>query len=186
MLNDIKPLITLILGAMIGTITGLLIAPDKGSNTRKDLAKKGKKSVDDLNNEIRKLQQKLSRITSQRKKAGTPSSSKKEESGSSAKKQTGNKAKSGTKASPKKTEGQTKTSAATPKKRLRAQVKTEALALALALVQVQVLAQVQVQVQVLAQVQVHPRNPEMLRKNHPNNQKASPVIAAMSCGTDFC
>ncbi len=40
-LSDIKSLICLMLGTMIGTIRGLLFAPAKGTNTRKELPRKG-------------------------------------------------------------------------------------------------------------------------------------------------
>lgn len=46
----------LIIGAGIGAILGILFAPDKGSETRKKLARKG----EDLRDHIRDLKEKVS------------------------------------------------------------------------------------------------------------------------------
>jgi gas vesicle protein len=40
----------LLAGLAVGTVLGILFAPEKGSDTRKKIAKKGKNSLDDLKN----------------------------------------------------------------------------------------------------------------------------------------
>lgn len=47
-------------GIAIGTIVGMLIAPDKGSNTREKIAQKGKDTTDSLKEELNVLLQKAS------------------------------------------------------------------------------------------------------------------------------
>lgn len=57
-------------GIAIGTILGVLIAPDKGSNTRKKIVKKGKDTSDNIKEEISALLDKVSEKYDAIKKAG--------------------------------------------------------------------------------------------------------------------
>ena len=56
-----KVMLSFIVGALAGTATGILLAPDKGKNTRKkikdsidDLSAKAKESIDDLGEKAKK------------------------------------------------------------------------------------------------------------------------------------
>ena len=55
-----KVMLSFIVGALAGTVAGVLLAPDKGKNTRKkvkksidDLSKKAKDSMDDLSAKVK-------------------------------------------------------------------------------------------------------------------------------------
>lgn len=47
-----KPLFALLGGLALGALIGILMAPDKGSETRKKASDKGKKIIDDLREKI--------------------------------------------------------------------------------------------------------------------------------------
>ncbi|WP_299211488.1 YtxH domain-containing protein [uncultured Dokdonia sp.] len=57
-------------GIAIGTIVGMLIAPDKGSKTRKKIAKKGKDTTESLKEELNTLLEKASEKYDVLKSAG--------------------------------------------------------------------------------------------------------------------
>lgn len=57
-------------GIAVGTILGVLIAPDKGSNTRKKIVEKGKDTSDNIKEEITALLDKVSEKYDVIKKAG--------------------------------------------------------------------------------------------------------------------
>jgi gas vesicle protein len=59
MSNTGKILTALVAGAAIGIVTGVLIAPDKGSETRKKMKEKGKKFADDVKNKFNKGKEKF-------------------------------------------------------------------------------------------------------------------------------
>ena len=52
--NTGKILTALVAGAAIGIVTGVLLAPDKGSETRKKIKAKGKKFKDDVKKKFHK------------------------------------------------------------------------------------------------------------------------------------
>jgi len=57
--NDSKILAGFILGALAGAATGLLLAPDKGENTRKKLTQEAEKFTDELMKESEKRLEKI-------------------------------------------------------------------------------------------------------------------------------
>jgi len=70
--SNIKTFLTgLLVGAAAGAIAGILLAPDKGSETRRKFAEKAKKFKDDLPDQIEALKtvidQKLNDIKSSSK-----------------------------------------------------------------------------------------------------------------------
>lgn len=52
--NNSKIWAALAIGAAAGVITGILLAPDKGSETRRKLSEEGKKLADSLKNKCNK------------------------------------------------------------------------------------------------------------------------------------
>jgi gas vesicle protein len=50
-----KVVIGVLAGVTIGALLGVLFAPDKGSETRKKLAKTGKESINDLREKLNEL-----------------------------------------------------------------------------------------------------------------------------------
>lgn len=54
-----KILTAVLAGAAIGAIVGILLAPDKGSETRKKISEEGKKLADDVKDKFRKGKEKL-------------------------------------------------------------------------------------------------------------------------------
>lgn len=52
-----------IAGAAIGALLGVLYAPDKGTNTRKKLRRKGEDVVEDLKSKAHKLTEKANELT---------------------------------------------------------------------------------------------------------------------------
>ncbi|MFC4635429.1 YtxH domain-containing protein [Dokdonia ponticola] len=58
-------------GIAVGTILGVLIAPDKGSNTRKKIVEKGKDTSDSFKEEINSFLETVSEKYDVIKKAGT-------------------------------------------------------------------------------------------------------------------
>jgi gas vesicle protein len=54
-MNSGKVLISVIAGAAVGAIMGVLFAPDKGSATRKKIAKKSADTIDDLKKKVENL-----------------------------------------------------------------------------------------------------------------------------------
>ncbi|TVQ67747.1 MAG: YtxH domain-containing protein [Balneolaceae bacterium] len=109
-MNAIKSLIILMLGTMVGTIIGFLFAPDKGTNTRKELLRKGKKSMDNMSDEVRKVQKQLNKYAGQLMNNRGASSSEKEDSERVPQKRTEKKGIAGTKATPRQSRSRTKTS----------------------------------------------------------------------------
>lgn len=57
-----KVALVLVSGLAIGAVTGLLLAPKKGSDTRKKLLKKGKKYKKSVEDEAEKLKEKSVRV----------------------------------------------------------------------------------------------------------------------------
>jgi len=57
-------------GIAVGTILGVLIAPDKGSNTRKKIVEKGKDTLDSFKEEINTFLETVSEKYDVIKKAG--------------------------------------------------------------------------------------------------------------------
>jgi gas vesicle protein len=57
--NTGKILTALAAGAAIGIVTGILLAPDKGSETRKKIKEKGKKFTNDVKDKFRKGKEKF-------------------------------------------------------------------------------------------------------------------------------
>lgn len=108
MMNAIKSLIILMLGTMVGTIIGFLFAPDKGTNTRKELLRKGKKSIDSLNDEARNIQKQLNKFAGQLLNNRSASSSEKSDADRTPQKRTAKKVKTGTKATPRQSRSRTK------------------------------------------------------------------------------
>lgn len=58
-MNNNKLLTSLIIGAAVGAVLGLLLAPDKGSETRKKIAKKSSGLGDDLMNKYGEVKETL-------------------------------------------------------------------------------------------------------------------------------
>ncbi|MDP1763323.1 MAG: YtxH domain-containing protein [Sediminibacterium sp.] len=54
-----KILTAVLAGAAIGAIVGILLAPDKGSETRKKISEEGKRLADDVKDKFRKGKEKL-------------------------------------------------------------------------------------------------------------------------------
>lgn len=50
-----KVIATLFIGAVAGAMLGILLAPDKGSETRKKISRKGSDIADDLKNRVKDL-----------------------------------------------------------------------------------------------------------------------------------
>lgn len=50
-----KVILGLLAGAAVGAIAGILLAPGKGSETRKDLSKRGRDTVDNLKSKVSDL-----------------------------------------------------------------------------------------------------------------------------------
>ena len=57
-----KVALILVSGLAIGAVTGLLVAPQKGSASRKKLIKKGKKYKKDFEDEAEKIKDKVVRV----------------------------------------------------------------------------------------------------------------------------
>ncbi len=49
-------------GVVAGAVLGILFAPDKGSETRKKISKKGKDVADDLKDKFEKVKEKFNEI----------------------------------------------------------------------------------------------------------------------------
>ena len=58
-MNNNKLLTNLIIGAAVGAVLGLLLAPDKGSETRKKIAQKSSDLGDDLKNKYGEVKETL-------------------------------------------------------------------------------------------------------------------------------
>lgn len=54
-----KILTALVAGAALGAVAGILLAPDKGSETRRKLKEKGKKFKDDVKDKFRQGKEKF-------------------------------------------------------------------------------------------------------------------------------
>ncbi|MCK9402704.1 MAG: YtxH domain-containing protein [Chitinophagaceae bacterium] len=54
-----KILAAVLAGAAIGAVVGILLAPDKGSETRKKISEEGKRLADDVKDKFRKGKEKL-------------------------------------------------------------------------------------------------------------------------------
>ncbi|MDQ3048124.1 MAG: YtxH domain-containing protein [Bacteroidota bacterium] len=54
-MNNGKLVLGVLAGAAAGVILGVLFAPDKGSETRKKIAKKGAESADDLKEKLENI-----------------------------------------------------------------------------------------------------------------------------------
>jgi gas vesicle protein len=50
-----KVVVGLLAGLAVGALLGVLLAPDKGSETRKKMAEKGSDLADDVNEKLKKL-----------------------------------------------------------------------------------------------------------------------------------
>ncbi|HNW49533.1 MAG TPA: YtxH domain-containing protein [Prolixibacteraceae bacterium] len=59
--NSAKVVLGVLTGVAIGTVLGVLFAPDKGSETRKKVVEKGGDMVDDVNEKLKKLIDELNR-----------------------------------------------------------------------------------------------------------------------------
>lgn len=59
-MNTGKALLGLLAGVAAGALIGILFAPDKGSDTRKKIAKKGKDYADDLTVKLNDLMEDVS------------------------------------------------------------------------------------------------------------------------------
>lgn len=59
MSNDSKLLLGLVIGASVGAIAGLLLAPDSGEKTRKKIKDASQTFKDDLNNKLHQVSEKL-------------------------------------------------------------------------------------------------------------------------------
>lgn len=57
-----KILAAVLAGAAIGAIVGILLAPDKGSETRKKISEEGKRLADDVKDKFRKGKEKLNAL----------------------------------------------------------------------------------------------------------------------------
>lgn len=62
MKNTYKILAGFALGAAAGAILGILLAPDKGSNTRLKMNKKGREMVDEINELMDKSKDKFAHL----------------------------------------------------------------------------------------------------------------------------
>ncbi|MDD2982297.1 MAG: YtxH domain-containing protein [Crocinitomicaceae bacterium] len=51
-MNTGKAVLGVLAGVAVGAILGILIAPDKGSETRRKISQKGSDTVDDVKNKI--------------------------------------------------------------------------------------------------------------------------------------
>lgn len=51
-MNTGKAVLGVLAGVAVGAILGILLAPDKGSETRRKISKKGSDTVDDVKNKI--------------------------------------------------------------------------------------------------------------------------------------
>ena len=60
----------LLTGAIIGSVTAILYAPDKGSNTRGKISYQLSKYIDEINNLIQKLQDEKNKFSSDAKQKG--------------------------------------------------------------------------------------------------------------------
>jgi len=61
----------ILVGAVVGGLTGILLAPASGEATRKEIAKKGKKTLDEIKKEALEIEKKLEpKITELKEEVG--------------------------------------------------------------------------------------------------------------------